>query len=207
MSRLIDLSHNITAQTPVYPGDPPVELQRLASVQRDGYAMWQLSACMHAGTHVDAPMHFLDDGRPIGAYALDSFCAPGVLLDVRGQARIDMRAAYEALALDGAAVLLWTGSERAYGTGAYYDAHPEVTCALARFLVQAGVKIVGMDMPSPDRAPFTAHRILLEGGVFLVENLKNLSLAEQAGAFEFFALPLKISAEASLVRAFLRTEM
>jgi len=66
--------------------------------------------------------------------------------------------------------------------------------------------MLGMDMPAPDYSPFKFHKDLLSNGIFVLENLTNLHSMVNVDEFEVISLPLKISAEASLVRAICKIE-
>jgi kynurenine formamidase len=191
---LIDLSRPIYSGMPVYPGDEPFLISRCREYARDGYNAYGISAGLHAGTHADAPMHLTEDTRTIDQWPLDSFCGPGVLLN--GVMPPD--AATDILA--GAAILICTGMDRLYGMPAYYAEHPVLPEALCRLLIARGARIVGMDMPSPDYAPFPMHKLLLSAGIMIVENLTNLDKLK-GKAFMFYAFPLRVAAEASPVRA------
>lgn len=202
--RTIDISHTLGGGTPAYPGDPPLKLEMIRSPESDGYTQFLLTTCMHTGTHVDMPMHLIDDSRMACDFPAERFIGEGVLLDVRGQAEITMEARYERLVTEGSAVLLYTGYDAHFGTGEYFSAHPSVSIGLAEFLASRRVKLLGMDMPSPDHMPYTVHKYLLQNDVLLLENLTNLRLLEGAGRFEVIALPLRLEAEASPVRAVCR---
>ena len=79
---IIDLSHRICDGMPVYPGDVQTRLVQERFLSRDYYNGYTLHTALHAGTHVDAPMHLLDkDQRPIAELPLERFCGPGFLLD------------------------------------------------------------------------------------------------------------------------------
>lgn len=87
-------------------------------------------------------------------------------------------------------------------TAEYYTEHPVLTKRFAEYLSDRKIKILGIDFPSPDRMPYEVHKILLSADIKIAENLTNLAILRNAGKFRFYAVPLKITAEASLVRAF-----
>ena len=198
-----DLSHPVCADMPVYPGDAAIHLKKSKALPSDGYTGYTLCSGMHVGTHVDAPMHLLPAEETIARYPLSSFCGRGILFDVRGADQIDIPKNHDRI-LAGDIVLLYTGTDRLYGNAEYYTAHPVVTEVFSRLLSERGIRMLGMDMPSPDKPPFPVHRQLLSRGIFVLENLTGLAQLLPWDDFEVFAIPLKIEAEASLVRAFAR---
>ena len=76
-----------------------------------------------------------------------------------------------------------------------------LTPQFAQQLAMRGVKMLGMDFPSPDQPPHALHRTLLGAGVLLLENLTGLYKIGRVSGFAVLALPLKLAAEASPVRA------
>ena len=204
MPRLYDLSYPFENQMPVYPGDDPVVLSQRRSVPKDGYTAYTLQTGLHAGTHLDSPLHFLAEGDMVGELPLDRFLGRGCLLDVRGENPIRYRPEYATLVGRAAIVLLWTSWSRHWGTDAYYAQHPVVHEELADFLVGRKIKLLGMDLPSPDEPPFLVHQKLLGAGIPLLENLTNLEQLAQVRDFEVMAFPLKIGAEGSPVRVVAR---
>ncbi len=194
----VDLSWPVVDGMPVYPGDRPTRLIQEKWLERDFYAAFALDTGLHAGTHMDAPMHLVAHAPGMAEIPLSRCFAEGILLDVRGQKEIQ-RPDLPRGALAGRAVLLRTGMETAYGTERYYSGHPVVSMDLAEFLVRENIAFLGMDMPSPDEPPFPVHKLLLAAGIPIVENMRGLE--GLSGAFEVAAFPLNIHAEASPVRA------
>ncbi len=205
---LFDLSHPLTDGMPVYPGDPGVKLQRRAGTEAHGYLSWTLQSALHCGTHVDLPLHFCIGGTTCADLAPERFCGEAQLVDLREKSVI------AASDLDGlragVAALLFCGWDAHFGQAGYFTDHPALTPEAGKRLVEKKIPLLGMDLPSPDRPPFTVHKLLLEAGIPLVENLRGLDgLAEAlrenpAATFLFEALPLRIAAEASPVRAVAR---
>jgi kynurenine formamidase len=103
-------------------------------------------------------------------------------------------------------LLINTGYYKKFRDADYYETYPEITEAFAREAVRLGVSMVGMDTPSPDRAPYLIHRILLGSDVLIIENLNNLDALKDIGAFEVFAFPVKIDIEAAQVRVVARVQ-
>jgi kynurenine formamidase len=200
----IDLSWKIDQGIPVYPGDEEVKLVRSKWLETDHYNAYSLSTGLHAGTHIDCPMHLLDSLDKMADYPLDRFAGRGFLIDARGEREIRCKPGYDGIRR-GDIVLVLTGTDQCYGTAKYYGNHPVISLDLADFLVSREIRMLGVDMPSPDDPPFPVHKRLLGSGIFLLENLTGLErLLQVQGDFEVFAAPLKINAEASLTRAFAR---
>ncbi len=197
--KLVDLSHPITDGMPAYPGDPTPSLTQAHSLAQDGFSAFFWQTGLHAGTHIDSPSHLTASAESVGDAPLAPFCGPARVLDVRGCPVIAAEAA--APVLEGEIVLLYTGFDAFYGQETYYTDHPVLSEDFARRLIDKRVRLLGLDMPSPDRAPFPIHRLLLSHGVFLLENLTGLSKIAGATQVELFAFPLRLAAEGSPVRA------
>jgi Predicted metal-dependent hydrolase len=199
--KLIDLSHPLNGATPVFPGDHPTSLTKHTSLEEEHFTSYVLTSTMHTGTHVDVPMHLIDDARTVADFPLDKYAGKGVLLDVRGETVISMKPRYRDIVSEDSVVLLYTGFDARYGTAEYFTYHPHVSRELAEFLISRKIKMIGIDMPSPDHSPYVVHKALLENDIVILENLTNLHPLTQLTDFIIAAFPLKISAEASLVRA------
>lgn len=206
MDRFIDLTHRIADGLPAYPGDPPVSLKQTHEIASDHFCAFHLSTGMHAGTHIDAPSHLIAGpaARSIDAYPMDAWVGRGVLLDARGQDPIDWSPAFEGKLMAGDIVLIHTGWDDRFGEEAYFTEHPSLTERMVDHLLSAEVKLLGLDTPSPDQMPFIQHKRILRQGVPIAENLTNLSALLRVGAFEVYAIPLRIAAEGSLARVFAR---
>lgn len=188
---LIDLSRPIENGMPVFPGDIDTTLVQRRALEKDHYCEYTLQTGLHAGTHADAPMHLVEDARFIAQLSPERFYGEGFLLwGMEDPSPIP----------PDRCVLIRTGAAALYGTAAYFSAHPEMDEALCARILAARPRCIGVDAPSPDRPPFRVHRAILRAGVPVIENLCNLD-ALRGRAFTFMALPLKLSAEASLVRA------
>ncbi len=191
---ILDLSHRLTDNTPAYPGDPDFRLTKREGTI--GYVSYKISGCLHNGTHVDLPMHQLFGGTTCADFPPDRFFGDGQVLDVRGKTVITC-ADFDLI--PGYIPLFFTGWDKAFGKPEYFTAHPMLDMSAAEKLASAGVKLIGLDFPSPDALPFTVHLYLLEHDICIVENLRGLE--QLRGPFKFSAFPLALEAEASLVRA------
>ena len=210
---VVDLSHPLDDDTPVYPGDPVPRFSPAATVAADGYNVLHVRMGSQTGTHVDAPFHFLEDGARIDALPLDLFLGPAVVADVRGRAPhapigwADLAPVADRLG-PGRMLLLHTGWDAHWGTDAYFD-HPYLDGDAAERVVAAGVRTIGLDALSLDETVlggepsggFAAHFAVLGAGGVIVENLRNLSAIASAEPV-VSVLPLRLAgADGAPVRA------
>jgi len=200
MTELIDLTHQIHKDMPVYPVDDAVELDQTKSFEEDGYNYFRLETGLHAGTHIDTPMHMTDDDTYMKDIHLEKFTGNGCVLDVRGQDLIEYRDEYSDMVKENDIVLLYTGHDEKYGSEEYYTDHPIVDGSLAEFLVDKDIKMLGMDIPTPDKEPFNIHKMLFNNDILIIENMTNLSEMLSVDNFEIIAFPLKIKADSSIAR-------
>ncbi len=204
MPRYIDLSHPISHAMPFYPGDQPVSLEQIATLEEQGHSNFLLTTGMHSGTHIDGPMHQTSSLTRIAELPMDLFAGKGFLVNVVGQKIIDLpESAFNHLE-PGSVVLFHTGFDQYFNQKAYYLSYPTISENTAVLLVKKQVKIVGMDSPSPDYAPYKIHNILLNNRVLIIENLTNLSALLPYPNFEVLAFPLKIRADSAPVRVVAR---
>jgi len=201
---LIDLSHPIEDGIPAYPGDPDTRLAQSKHYEKDSYSDHMLSINMHAGTHIDGPMHLTGRNVYINEFPLDTFIGDSCLLDVSGEHVIDYKAEYEQAIRTGQIVILHTGHSKRYGEPDYFTAYPPITLAFAEMLVRKGVKMIGLDTPSPDYEPFEVHQYLFQNNVLIIENLTNVEQLLTVSSFEIIALPLNIKADSSIARVIAR---
>lgn len=200
MARYIDLTHPVTHNMPCYEGDPGVSLLQVSSFAEDGYSNFVLSTGMHTGTHLDGPMHLTSGITRVDEIPLDQLSGPGYLLNVAGRAIIDLEETALDNVLPGSIILFYTGFDQYYGQPEYYSSYPVLSVKTAGLLVDKKVKMIGMDCPSPDYAPYNIHTILLSNNILIIENLTNLSSLLRYREFEILAFPLKIRADSSPVR-------
>ena len=195
--KYIDLTHDFKQNMPVYPGDPIPEISQVAFIDKDGYNDFQIKTGMHVGTHMDAPLHMLQNGKRLSDYSPDHFFGKGHLIKA---SNINVELLENKNISRGDIVFLMTGFYKKFGTDEYYENYPEINEVFAKKIIELGVKIIGMDTPSPDRAPFAIHKLLLENDILIIENLTNLELLLEHVQFDVVALPAKFETEAAPVR-------
>ncbi|MGB9750770.1 MAG: cyclase [Roseiflexus castenholzii] len=189
---IYDLTRTLVSGMPVYPGDP--EVQIVAS----GAPPWRVSALRlgsHSGTHVDAPLHCIADGRGIDAFPLERFIAPGVVVDARGyadDAPIGVEVLTDVDLHPGMIVVVRTGWE-AFWQDARYFQHPYLSTDLAHALVERRVSLVAVDALNVDSTvggSDAAHAVLLGADILIAENLCNLAPLRCRQTYMFAILPL-----------------
>lgn len=204
MNKLMDLSQVIEDSMPVYPGDNRTNLFQTNYLKINSYNNHRLEINMHSGTHIDGPMHLTQSKEYISELSLDSFIGLGYVLDVRNQPIIQTKPEYEELIINNSIVLLYTGWDSFYGTEKYYEDHPIIDIDFCKLLVRKNIKMLGMDIPSPDRYPFDSHKLLLGNNIYIIENLTNLDKLLDITSFEVIAFPLNIRADSSMARVIAR---
>ncbi|NTW54148.1 MAG: cyclase family protein [Chlorobaculum sp.] len=206
--RIIDLSHPISAQMPLWPGTPAPEFSDLHMISRDGFGERWLQLSSHTGTHLDAPAHIVEGAATLDRLPVDAFIGKGFLIDLREtrHGAITLEALLEFRAQIGQAefLLLHTGWSRFWGSDAYHRGYPALSAEAAEWLAGAGLKGIGIDAPSFDAGDsdtLPVHKRLLGAGILLIENLTALDQLTSS-FFLLSVLPLNIAgAEACPTRA------
>ena len=179
--RFVDLSHPINEGMPLYPGTPGVQIKTLHTLGKDGFREKQLTFTTHIGTHVDTPAHMLARGATIDRLPLASFFGRACVLDVRSLVGKTIDVAFlhaQSLETDVDFVLFYTGFAAYWGKERYFDGYPVLSKDGAKYLIELGLKGIGLDAVSPDvmdSEDFPIHHILLSAGLIIVENLTNLN--------------------------------
>ena len=177
--KLYDISQEVFSCN-VYPGDPVPEKQTLCVTEKgDLYNLSAFSMCAHNGTHVDAPFHFLGDGKTVDRMGLDAFVGNCYVARHRG----DVSAADAGQILEKAA-----GAERILIAGEI-----TVTEAAAEVFADARIKLIGNEGQTvgPEDAPMQVHLILLGHGVALLEGIVLTDVPE--GHYFLNAAPLNLA--------------
>lgn len=185
----VDLSVVMNEQTPVFPGDAPTKFEPANRLERDGCSDHYVSMNNHAGTHIDAPLHVIKDGKRLDEIPLEQFIGRGRLVTV-GESGFSVAALERAGVEPGDIVLFHTGMSERFYEPSYFQDYPAMSEEVARYLVERGVKMVGLDTGGADNDGLHIHQILLDGGVLIIENLTNLK-ALQDKEFTVYALPVK----------------
>ena len=205
-----DVTYPIRNGVPHWPGQPPVDLHRIAHLSHGDVCNVTVARfSVHTGTHLDAPLHFLDGTQDVTAASIDALNGPCVVHRVDAQPHID-RASLAHLEEDLRSgprrVLFRTrNSDRDWTREPFDSNYAAIAPDAASLLVELGIRTVGVDYLSvaPFEDPTTTHVTLLKAGVWVVEGLDLREMS--AGAYEMRALPLLLEgSDASPIRVLLR---
>ena len=195
--RTYDVTLAITPDMPVWPGDRAPELTLRDSLAAGGEANTSF-ICMsaHTGTHVDAPHHFMDDGRTVEKLFLDTLVGRAYVLYLPDVDLITAAVLSNAEIPPRTRRLLFKTRNSEYwekGIKQFQTDFVGISADGAEFLVDRNVKLVGIDYLSvaPFRSSTPTHRILLGAGVVVLEGL-DLSRVSQ-GRYTLHCLPLKLA--------------
>jgi len=207
--KIIDISLPLTSDLPVWPGDPEFELVQVKQLPDDGCNETRLQLGSHTGTHIDAPRHFIYDGATLEKVPLSILIGDACVVESLGVKEIS------ADVLNGLGIpanvvrlLLKTENSELWRSKRerFYEDFAALTLDGAEWLVERGVKLVGIDYLSVQRFrdPKTTHEVLLNAGLVLLEGLDLTSVL--VGKYELICLPLRvIGAEGAPARAILRS--
>jgi len=182
---IIDISVPIRTGMVTYAGDPDVRLERTTAIAEGADAnISKLDFGVHTGTHVDAPVHFIEGAAGADELSLDVLNGPCEVVEVP---RLD-ESAVEAVPQGTERILFKTPNSELWGRTAFVDAFERLNGAAAKALVGRGVRLVGVDYLSVGDED--AHHTLLGAGVVPVEGLDLRGVAP--GSYDLHCLPLRL---------------
>jgi arylformamidase len=206
--RTYDITLTIIPEMIVWPGDPPVKMQRLSSIDAgDNANVTQVSMSCHTGTHVDAPDHFLNNGKTVESLSIDLMVGRAYVLHLPNVNLITASILMDADIPPRTRRLLFKTRNSEYwanGNREFQTDFVGLSVDAAELLVDRNVKLVGIDYLSiaPYKQGKPVHTILLDAGMVVIEGL-DLSKVSQ-GRYTLHCLPLKLGgAEGAPTRAIL----
>lgn len=225
--RIIDLTHDVYVNMPSYPTLPPLKIDQIRTVEKDGSNVSMITSMhMHVGTHIDFPLHIVPGSKSSSDYTLEYLSGEGLVVDLSFKScgeeiTEEDLAKYSDQLNAGDILFIFTGWSKKRDSTAYLSGWPYLAESAAHFVVKKGVKIVGIDTLSvggrSDRATVKGpliktpsrivHRILFEAGVLVVEEVANLDkvlMGNRVARGFFIIAPLAIKGvEASPCRVFM----
>ncbi|MBE6852811.1 MAG: cyclase [Ruminococcus sp.] len=193
--KIYDISQEVFG-CQVYPGDPEPEKKMLSLMEKGGlYNLTAFSMCAHNGTHIDAPFHFLRDGKTVDAICLESFVGMAYVAEhhgsVSGDDALEMVKKAKEQNPEAAKRILIKGAA-------------EVSQEAAEVFASSEILLLGNESQTvgPEDAPMAVHHILLSADVILLEGICLAEVSE--GVYFLNAAPLNLSgADGSPCRAVL----
>jgi len=195
---IYDVSVPIHEGMVTYPGDPVVHMERAAAIANgDVVNLTRMDFGLHSGTHVDAPVHFIDGASGVDSVELDALVGPCEVVEVPDLSRESVAQAPEGAER----VLFKTPNSELWARDEFAEDFARLEGPAAALLVERGVRLVGVDYLSiGDEA---AHHALLEAGVVPVEGLDLRGVP--AGGYELICLPIRVvGADGAPARVVLR---
>ncbi len=197
---IFDISLPIKNEMVVWPGDPPVNLTQISEIIKGEEAnISYLQFCVHTGTHIDAPKHYIDEGKTTNLIPLEKCIGEALVVHINP----DVDVISEEVLINHPNNMDFTKTKRILfhtrnsnewtaGSNKFNRSFVAINASGAKYLTELGVVLIGIDYLSV--APFDEtlepHQILLSNEVVLLEGL-NLSNIEE-GFYQLYCLPLKI---------------
>ncbi|MEM2889504.1 MAG: cyclase family protein [Candidatus Bathyarchaeia archaeon] len=229
--RIIDLTHDIYVNMPSYPTLPPLKIERIRTIERNGSNVSMITSMhMHLGTHIDFPLHMVPGSKSSSDYTLEELSGEGLVVDLSfkscgEEVTEEDLAKYSNQLNAGDMLFIFTGWSKKRDHTSYLSKWPYLAESAAHFIVKKGIKIVGIDTLSiggrGDRATVKGppiktpsrivHRILFEAGVLVVEEAANLDkvlMGNKVARGFFIIAPLAIKdVEATPCRVFMVSDL
>lgn len=189
----------VSSSIRVFPGSPPPYFIKWSKLDIQGYDSEVMFMSTHTGTHVDAPSHFKPDLASIDRISVDRLVCSAVLIRTEKHAGqlIEPQDLGNQKIMQGDAIVIATGWEKHAASRNYMTENPGLSKEAARYLAKKKVNAVAIDCPSIDSGTdsrFTAHNLLLQNNILVVENLCNLDriASRSSNKFTLIISPLKL---------------
>jgi arylformamidase len=206
--KLVDLTHPVTPNMPVYPGTEPPVFTTGCSIDEVGFLEKKITLYSHTGTHIDAPAHLIKCHNTLDMLTIDHFYGPALMLNFDNSTAetigVKQLEPYQDKIKTADFLLLHTGWSQYWGFERYFSKYPVLSLEAANWLSSFNLKGIGLDTISADSADtedYPVHKILLQKNTLIIENLTNL-YGLHSRQFDFSCFPLSFEdADGSPVRA------
>lgn len=198
MMRVIDLTHVISEDMPVYPGTDAPKLNPANTLEVDGFKETLMIMYSHTGTHMDPPAHLYADGATLDAMPITNFVGKGFVVDCTDLGAgdyitMDKINNNKSKIEEAEFILFNTGWSKYWGKDEYYGKFPVADKDVVNYLANNHKKGFGVDaisIDSMDEETLPSHQVILKNNLVIIENLMNL---DQVGneVFTVCLLPLK----------------
>ena len=208
--KVLDLTHVITPEMPVYPGTEPPVFAPANTYEKDGFKETKISMFTHTGTHMDPPAHLFPGRTTLDAFPAGQFIGRALVVDCRdipngGAITMERLRKYGALADEADFLLFYLGWDAYWGTDAYFGDYPCIDFEVLDYILRGDYKGIGFDVigldPIADENLTRHKKLFAEKDIVNIENLKDLGKCPE-GLFWFSCCPLKLAdADGSPIRA------
>lgn len=208
--RVIDLTHTITQDMPVYPGSDTPQLTPAGTYEKDGFKETLLQMSSHAGTHTDSPSHLFPNRTTLDEFPASQFIGKALVIDCcdlpeGGAITMEQLRPYGDKLSQADFLLFNLGWDECWGTDAYFGDYPCVDDEVLDLIIAGSYKGIGFDVIGLDPIAdenLTRHKKLFSScDIVNIENLKNLDCCGD-DLFWFSCCPLKIEdSDGSPIRA------
>jgi kynurenine formamidase len=199
--KIIDLTHTITENMPVYPGTERPSLKPTNTYEVDGFKETLISMFSHTGTHIDPPAHIIRDGKTLDSFDASSFVGKALVIncmDIQDGEEIKMEhiAPYKETLKKVDFLLFNTGWDKKWGKDDYFGNYPCISDEVLDFIIDGEYKGIGFDVigldPIGDASLKRHNKLFKSREIINIENLKSLDKCGKE-PFTFICLPIKIS--------------
>ncbi|MEO5355759.1 MAG: cyclase family protein [Nitrospirae bacterium YQR-1] len=202
----IDATLTLSPDMVVWRGDPPFSIRKKMSMDIDNMNLSEVTMSVHAGTHMDSPLHFIKDGLSIDAMPVEATVGPARVICIKDRESIKPEELKKHNLKEGQRILFKTiNSTEHLKKPQFYENYVYLTEEGADYLLCSKVSVVGIDYYSIAQCGKSApvHKMLLSAGIWIIESLDLSKTTE--GNYDLICLPLKISgSDGSPVRAIMR---
>ena len=208
--KVMDLTHTIKENMPVYPGDDTPKLIPVSTYEKDGFKETLLEMYSHTGTHMDTPAHIFAGRTALDEFPIEQFIGRALVIDCRDLEEaqvISMECINKVLdrAKKADFLLFNLGWDKRWGTDSYFGDYPCINDEVLDFIINGDYKGIGFDVmgldPISDVNLPRHKRLFQDTDIINIENLKNLDLCG-SDLFYFSCFPLKIeNCDGSPIRA------
>lgn len=202
----IDLTHSITNDIKEYPGDPKTKISYFKKGgDKDTCTLFNFKTGLHTGTHIDAPLHYIVNGKSIDKIDISNFCGQASIhhANISNNEEITINNITPPNNFEKIVIII-TGWSNNFGSWEYFNENHYISKDLADLLIEKNIKGIVLDACSPDKhGENIIHKMFLNNNIWIVENIANSTKLTKK-KYESFFIPLKIQAEASPIRAFVK---
>jgi len=203
MKQVIDLTYIINDKMITYPAPwhPKVKIERLGRIEVEGRETKKIVFGTHTGTHIDAPLHFIKDGKSVEKIPLEKLVGDVTIIDF-SFFKENQPVTKDVLSKKPVSkrMLFKFGWQKYWNHPDFYKNYPFFTDEAADYLVSNNVELIGYDTPSPDKSDSKfgsgvdspIHKIFLKNEVILVEYVANLDMLKDYKDWKIVVCPLKI---------------